>query len=308
MRNYASISPLFWTKGSGKKLRGHKEGQIVALYLMSSPATTMVGIFHLSLPTLCHETGLTAEEASKGLARCSDPDVDLAYWDEDEELVFVPALAKHQIGESLKPKDHKIKGVKRALEPFKSHRFYGLFLHKYAKAYRLGEEGASESLARDDVPAPVPDHGPAGECEGGEPAPPPPKRWVKVPDDWEPTADHEQLAREHGADYALELANFRDHTFDTPRADADAEFRKWVRNSRPRSGPRASPRGGAQAGSDEDVRRARSLVIQNAAAGRYGPKAREAVKSLSGAELTALVDRLAKTPPPPLKLASAGGQ
>jgi hypothetical protein len=304
VRNYASISPLFWTKGSGKKLRGHKEGQLVALYLMSSPATSMVGIFHLSLPTLCHETGLSTEEALKGLARCSDADVEIAFWDEDEELVFVPALARHQIGESLKPRDHKIKGIERALAPFKGHRFYVLFLDRYATAYRLGVEGASESLQRDNSPVPdlVPVPVPAGESEGRQPVGAP-RRWTKPPVSFEPTAEHEQLAQEHGADYQLELANFRDHTFDTPRADADAEFRKWLRNSRPRSAPRASPRGGPPALSDDDLRRARNLAIENAEAGRYGPKAREAVKTLRGAELTAYADRLAKSPPPAIRLA-----
>src|SRR5665213_1243453 len=96
VRAYASLSPMFWTRGSGKRLRGHKEAQIVALYLMSAPATTMVGIYHLALPTLCHETGLTPEEATKGLGRCIEEG--FCFWDETEELVFVPALAKHQIG------------------------------------------------------------------------------------------------------------------------------------------------------------------------------------------------------------------
>lgn len=157
MRAYASLSPMFWTRGSGKRLRGQKEAQLVALYLMSSPATSMVGIFHLALPTLCHETGLSLEEASKGLARCSEEG--LVFWDEDEELVFVPALAKHQMGDKLDPKDHKVKGVVRALAPFKGHRFFGMFMDRYADPYSLpieADEGASESRPRDDVPDPDP--------------------------------------------------------------------------------------------------------------------------------------------------------
>jgi hypothetical protein len=307
MRNYAMISPLFWTKGSGKKLRGHKEAQIVAFHLMTSPAVTMIGIYHLSLPMICHETGLTPEEALKGLTKCAEPGIDFAYWDEDEELVFVPALARHQIGAALKAKDHKVKGVLRALAPFKEHRFYQLFLERYSDVYHLGEEGASKSLGRDDVPSPVPDLVPAGECEGGEPPlPPPAKRWVKPPAEFQPSAEHEQLAKNHGADFALELANFRDHTFDTPRADADAEFRKWLRNARPRSGPRASPRGGPPAASDDELRRARNLALENAEAGLYGPKALELAKTLRGPKLTEFADRLANTPRPSLRLAADG--
>lgn len=153
MRTYASISPLFWTRGSGKRLRGDASAQVVALYLMTSPSTSMVGIFHMALPTLCHETGLSAEEATKGLRRCSEEQI--AFWDEAEELVFVPALAKHQIGENLKPKDHKVKGVARALAPFKGHKFYDLFMDRYADAYSISsdvEQAPPEPLPRDDVP------------------------------------------------------------------------------------------------------------------------------------------------------------
>ncbi len=153
MRAYGSVSPMFWTRGSGKRLRGDKAAQLVALYLMTSPHTTMVGIFHLSLPSLCHETGLTLEEARKGLERCYEEQ--LAFWDEVEELVFVPALAHHQLGETLKKTDHKVKGVVRALAPYKGHRFYDLFLERYADSYSL-DEAASKSLPRDDVPDPAP--------------------------------------------------------------------------------------------------------------------------------------------------------
>lgn len=143
---------MFWTRGSGKRLRGDAAAQVVALYLMSSPATSMVGIFHLALPTLCHETGLDVVAATKGLQRCQEEGI--AFWDDAEELVFVPALAKHQIGESLKKTDHKVKGVARALAPFKGHRFFDLFVDRYADAYWIStdEVGASESLDRDDDP------------------------------------------------------------------------------------------------------------------------------------------------------------
>jgi hypothetical protein len=180
VRQYASISPRFWTSGSGKQLRGYPEAQVVALYLMSSPHTSMVGIFNLALPTLCHETGLSLEAARKGLQRCSE--VDLAFYDEAEELMWIPALARHQIGERLslgksgKP-DHRIAGVRRALGPFKGHRFYDLFVERYGSAYHLHsdvEEAPPVALPRAYVPDPdparVPD--PAPDPAGGAGGPP----------------------------------------------------------------------------------------------------------------------------------------
>jgi len=182
MRSYASIAPTFWTRGSGKRLRGDLEAQVVALYLMSSPATTMVGIFHLALPTLCHETGLPLEGALKGLARCSEEG--LAYYDEEEELVWVPALAQHQLGDHLGQGksgklDHRVTGVKRALAAYKGHRFYDLFLERYGDAYSLFDGAERElrkpldrgSRARARVPAPAPVLIPDPEGAQGEPEP-----------------------------------------------------------------------------------------------------------------------------------------
>lgn len=177
MREYARIAPTFWTRGSGKRLRGDLEAQVVALYLMTSPVTSMVGIFPLSLPTLCNDTGLTLEGARKGLARVSQEA--LAYYDEEDELVWVPALPKHQLGERMsagrngKP-DNKVIGIKKALAPFKGHRFYDQFLERYGESYLLHdllEEGASEGLRRGPAratrvapaPAPAPE---LGELEG----------------------------------------------------------------------------------------------------------------------------------------------
>jgi len=155
MRNYATLSPLFWTSGTGKRLRENKDAQIIALYLMSAPATTMVGIFPMAIPTICHQTGLSAEDAAVGLKKCIDEG--FCFWDESEELIFVPSLAKYQVGEKLKPRDLKIKGIMRALSPFKNHRFYDMFVDIYGDLYSLPieeNEAPSKPLARDYDPDP----------------------------------------------------------------------------------------------------------------------------------------------------------
>jgi hypothetical protein len=197
VRDHATIAATFWTRGTGKLLRGHPEAQVVALYVMSCPASSMVGIFHVALPTLCHETGLTIEGARKGLRRCFD--VGFCEYDEGEELVWVPNLARFQVGDTLKVADRRRLGIIRGLKPFTRHSFYPKFMALYAERYGLNEsdlppagaqesapetkpltspfEGASESLRRDydpdpdplPVPAPVSVQGVQG---GPEPAPP----------------------------------------------------------------------------------------------------------------------------------------
>lgn len=56
------------------------------------------------------------------------------------------------------------------------------------------------------------------------------KAWRRVPADWGPTHQHRELARERGVDFELELGKFRDHDFKTPKRDANAAFRNWLKS------------------------------------------------------------------------------
>lgn len=216
MRKYATISPMFWVRGSGKRLRGNASAQLVALYLMSCPAASIVGIYPLSLPTLCHETGLDAEGARKALADLAHEG--FAHWDEDEELVWVPGLALHQVGERISvsakgKKDYRHSAIVKALEPFRNHRFYAQFIDRYGLAYLLTEteeKGLRRGLDAPYVPDPdpvsdpdldprpdQPDRSgpreaevPAGDAAGPEPEPPAP----------EPPAEPKPIARTRPAD------------------------------------------------------------------------------------------------------------
>lgn len=138
MRDHATFKPTFWTRGTGKLLRGHPEAQIVATYLMTCASASMVGIYHLAVVTVAHETGLAFEAAWKGLRRCIE--VGFCEYDEAEDLVFVPNLARHQVGDTLKPGDRRRIGVVRALKPFARHPFHAKFLDLYASAYGIEDD------------------------------------------------------------------------------------------------------------------------------------------------------------------------
>lgn len=140
MRQYATIDPAFWMRGTGKALRGDVEAQLVALYLMSSPHANMVGIYYLPLPMLVHETGLTFEGASKGLRRLSESG--FVEVDEETDYVFVPNLAKHQVGETLSPKDNRRTAVVRLLRELGDHPFVAKFIEKYRDSYALDADFA----------------------------------------------------------------------------------------------------------------------------------------------------------------------
>lgn len=135
MRDYGRVAPTFWTRGSGKKLRGNPRAQIVALYLFTSPASTMIGIYHLAIPTMAHEIGMSHDEAERALAEvCA---LGIAQYDADAELVYLPGGAKYQIGERLRSGDLRVKGIQSALAQLDGHPFALEFARRYAADFCL---------------------------------------------------------------------------------------------------------------------------------------------------------------------------
>jgi twinkle protein len=135
MRDYGAVSPKFWTGGTGKSLRGDMEGQLVALYLMTSPHANMIGVYYCPIDYIAKETGLTVEGASKALERLSEKD--FCTYDADEEWVFVHQFAAHQIGEALKADDKRVKGVANELSKLPNGRCAKAFRQRYAAPYFL---------------------------------------------------------------------------------------------------------------------------------------------------------------------------
>jgi len=149
MRDYAIVSPLFWTGDTGRQIRAKgRDAQVVALYLLTCPSSRMLGIYYLPLPMLAHEVGITLQGASKALASLSE--AHFAYYDEVREQVWVPEMARFQIAERLAPSDKRCRGVVKELEKLQDSPFYMRFLDRYAESFHLPRpspfEGASEPL------------------------------------------------------------------------------------------------------------------------------------------------------------------
>ncbi len=136
MRDYGKVAPQFWTGETGKRLRSAgSQVQVVALYLLTCPSSTMLGLYYLPLPTLCHEVGCPLQGARKALRSLSE--MGFAFYDETSEFVWVPNMARFQIGESLKQGDHRIVGVTKALQGLKNAPFFNDFLARYQEAFHL---------------------------------------------------------------------------------------------------------------------------------------------------------------------------
>lgn len=190
MRKYAQISPRFWNGETGKKIRSlGAHCQVTALYILTAPNATMTGLYYLPVPTISHETGIPIEGAWKALrSLCAISPRSFCSYDEVEEVVWVPTMARHQVGDELKPKDKRIKGVINTLEPYRRSRFLPEFVALYGKAFRL----PSEFLAR--------------ASEGASHAPSNPLRSQEQDQEQEKDLQH-SLSRERGHDAFLALAD-----------------------------------------------------------------------------------------------------
>jgi hypothetical protein len=202
MRPYAQVQPTFWVRGSGKELRGQNDAQLVCLYLFTGPHSNMIGLYFVSLPVIAHEIGMPVERVLNALDRLHA--VDIAHYDQEAELVWLPEGANIQLGRTLAPRDNRRAGLLKELEAVHDHPFGVLFLEKYAAAYHLeappqgpyqaphqapcqppvagghslrrgpfGVKFDRAGLLPDPAPAPVPD--PALEGVQGEPEQPPPE-------------------------------------------------------------------------------------------------------------------------------------
>lgn len=159
MRNYSRLSSRFWTGASGRAMRGKPHVQLVALYLISAPGSSWIGIFYVAVPAVAHELGLTiaqVREAVDELGRLR-----VAHYDNAAELVWIPEMARWQIAETLSRSDSKHKGVVNDLMPFLriGHPFAGAFLTRYKGPF---------NIADGDLPGPqeAPSRPPIGPLEG----------------------------------------------------------------------------------------------------------------------------------------------
>jgi hypothetical protein len=135
-RDYSKIAPQFWIGTTGRLIRElGRDAQLAALYLVTSPHANMLGLYYLPLPYLSHETGIPLEGALKALRSLED--VGFAFYDESEEVVWVPQMARYQVAETLKPTDKRVQGIVNELARYRKSRFHELFLNRYAAAFNL---------------------------------------------------------------------------------------------------------------------------------------------------------------------------
>lgn len=144
MRSYATVSPAFWTGDTGRQLRAMGTDVLaVALYLMTSPHSNMIGLYYLPLVALCHETGLGRNAVFAALKQIES--VEFAFYDEAGEVAWVPEMARYQIGERLAEKDKKRASVLREIGQQRKGRYFSDFMARYGEAFHLPDEWNEEA-------------------------------------------------------------------------------------------------------------------------------------------------------------------
>lgn len=237
MRDYGIVSPKFWIGETGKQLRGDAPAQVLALYLMTSPHANMIGVFHCPVLYMAHETGLGIEGATKALQSLIK--ADYCTYEAATETIFVHRMAAYQVGESLQPKDLRVKGVAREWQNIDSPLLKQAFHAIYSGAFHL--PGAAENASPSKAPSkPLASQEQEQEQEQdiGAPSAKSPRGsalsadWV-LPGDWRTWAEKER------ADLDIDTVadSFRDYWVAKPgkdgrKADWLATWRNWVRNQR----------------------------------------------------------------------------
>ena len=138
MRSFSVINPRFWTQMSktGTAIRSlGPEATMVALYLLTSPHSNALGLYYLPLSLLSEEVGLPMERARAVLdAVCA---TGFAEYFPEESAVWIPEMARFQVGATLARSDRKVAWARRELRKFEGTVLAERFLHRYGEAYHL---------------------------------------------------------------------------------------------------------------------------------------------------------------------------
>lgn len=266
MRAYGVINPTFWTRGTGKQLRGQQLPQLVALYLMSAPTSNMIGLYYLPVAAIAHELGSPLEGASEALSRVVK--TGFCKYDAETETVFVTTMARRQLrleeGEQIPERDNRRAAIEKLLKECSSRLLALAFWEVYEVQLRLSESckpkplgspleappksgsGSGSLTGAEDSPvlAPV---APVDPTSTGATAPFPvpgqqqpatkrSKAKTSLPGDWTPSDPHYELGASLGMSRASvdeQAERMRDWSAAKGERCVDwgARFRNWLRKS-----------------------------------------------------------------------------
>ena len=149
MRNFGLIGWTFWTRGTGKALRGDKDAQLLAIYLSTCQNANTIGLYYIPIVTIAHEIGLTIDETEKALARALQEG--FALYERGSETVFVRSLARIRLGLEpggrIQENDNRHASIIRLMHEVDNPAMLQAFWDEYHETLRLPEPWWNEPLA-----------------------------------------------------------------------------------------------------------------------------------------------------------------
>lgn len=142
MRDYSKIASTFWTGVTGRALRGDAPAQVVAMYLLTNPHSTMIGVYTCPPMYIAHETGLTITQAEQSLVRLEE--LGFCLFDRDRDLIWVREMARFQVGDTLSPGDRRVKNVASHFAKIPAGAVRDGFARRYGTAFHLPSDGSSK--------------------------------------------------------------------------------------------------------------------------------------------------------------------
>ena len=134
MRDYSIVSAKFWIGETGKRLRGDRDAQLLALYFVTSPHAAMSGLYYCPLTYVSQDIGMPADVVFEKLSLLRS--VGFCSYDYDSEVVFVVEMARYQVAEKLELRDNRRTSIVREIAKLRTP-LVQLFLDRYAEAFRL---------------------------------------------------------------------------------------------------------------------------------------------------------------------------
>jgi len=133
---YYSFRPRYWTGTTGKLIRAAgRDAQVLGAYLFTCASASSIGLYYLPLPTLCHELGMSSEDARAAIVALQD--IGFAFYDFECEEVWIPEMAAQQYGPKLVPPNHQHAGVVKLIASLRKSPFFDAFYERYEEAFHL---------------------------------------------------------------------------------------------------------------------------------------------------------------------------
>lgn len=148
-RKFAKIRPNLWKSEKMRNLSPN--GKLLAMYLLTSPAYSMIGIYEQSKVVAQKHTGLSVGDFDAALAELQA--IDFVRFDEETEVVWVVDMALTQIADGGLSEQQR-KGVINELTRLKAEcqfPFVDEFINYYREKYPFLPSDSHE-LGWDQIP------------------------------------------------------------------------------------------------------------------------------------------------------------